>query len=42
LPESGGTIGPLPDRTVIEVSPFAPHVPEWRAAEIVAAYNEQA
>jgi len=40
LPESGGTIGPLPDGTVIEVTPFKPNVPAWRAAEIVDAYAD--
>lgn len=33
VPESGGTIGPLPDRTVIEV---APHNIVWFEAELEA------
>jgi hypothetical protein len=46
LPESGGTIGPLPDGTVIEVAPMvwrgAPASSPAEVAAIVDAYNAAA
>ena len=40
IDDGGGTVGPLSDGTVIEVSPFQIGVPDWRARQIVNAYNE--
>jgi hypothetical protein len=47
LPESGGTVGPLPDGTVIEVEPVSdlylgsavPHDRYMTESELLAAYN---
>jgi hypothetical protein len=47
IPESGGTVGPLPDGTVIEVEPVSklylgtavPHDRHMTENELLAAYN---
>ena len=40
LPTEGGTVGPLPDGTVIEVAPMGWHPDGLTDAEAVVAFNE--